>query len=174
MRTPRSKQDSKIRWATAQDARALYAAHMRSIREICASDYTAEQIAGWSSRPFVPGLWERFIEEDSVWVVEGVDGLVLGFAHLRQRSADRAELMGLFLVSEVLGQGYGARLMQKLIEETSRQGCAVLHLESTRTAHGVYRRHGFRETGPLFETRVAEVEIEVLPMALDLTETAPR
>src|SRR5687768_6896034 len=70
-----------IRRAVPGDARAIHEAHMRSIREVCAKDYSEEQIRAWAGREFRQNERTAAITRDSVWVVEA-EGRVAGYAHL--------------------------------------------------------------------------------------------
>ena len=151
----------QIRRAEHRDAEGMIRAHVRSIREVCAADYSAEQIAGWSGRDFLPEIWRRTIDEDFAWVVER-GAQIAGFAHLAITDAG-AVLRGLFLVPEVLGQGHGKRLLAQVVEVCRGQAADELRLESTRTARAFYRSQGFVEQGPC-ACVLGGVELEVFRM----------
>lgn len=159
----------QIRRAKIEDARAIHEAHMRSIREICAPDYTKEQINAWSGRPFDQVDREKCIRDDFMWVVED-RGFVLGYAHLRvvKEKSGMGEVMALYFAPEAKGNGLG-RQMMRLIEDRSRlEGCHVLSLNSTITSLEFYKKMGFQPTGPKVDHMFRGVGIPCYPMEKNL------
>jgi GNAT superfamily N-acetyltransferase len=155
----------RVRPAVEADAPAIHEAHMRSIREVCAKDYTDVEIAAWGGRAFMPELRTRNIREDCVWVAER-DGKVCGYGHLKRsgRGPDWAEVLGLYIAPEGLGLGMGAGLMDALLKQAAAWGADKVHLESTLTSVEFYERQGFRRSGPQTTHPVQGVPVRCIPM----------
>lgn len=154
-----------IRRATIEDAHAIHEAHMRSIREICASDYTQEQIEAWGGRSFNQAVREKSIREDFVWVVEEGDA-ILGYAHfvLVKDKVGVGEVMALYFVPDAKGHGLGRKMM-KLIEDQARaEGCHVLILNSTITSLEFYKKMRFQSAGSQICHNINGVGIPCYPM----------
>lgn len=159
-----------IRRARPEDAEAIHEAHMRSIREVCAPDYTTEQIAAWGGRPFRPGMWEAAMNSGHLWVVDEVG--VRGLCHLAfpwVDGAEVAEVMAFYLCPEVVGRGFGKALLGLARGVATARGFSELVLRSTRTARPFYLSQGFRQTGPPSASRFGGEQIEGFPLALRLT-----
>lgn len=132
-----------IRRANTSDAEGIIGAHISSIREVCSKDYTTEQIEAWSrARDVKPELLRQTIERDLVWVVEK-DQKIYGFSQLAIMDHDQAEIMGFYLVKEVLGIGLGNQLMNQIIQVCRAEKLKVINLHSTINARNFYQRHGF-------------------------------
>ncbi|NDG86283.1 MAG: GNAT family N-acetyltransferase, partial [Proteobacteria bacterium] len=155
-----------IRRARPEDAFAIIDSHVRSIREVCAKDYTPEQIQAWAGRDFKVERWHQTIERDLVWVVE-LEGRVRGFGHLSLHG-EAAELMGLYFAPEARGRGAGKALFAEVRTAALSKGVKLLHLHATITAKSFYESLGFRPApGPCFAT-IQGVQIACFPMSLEL------
>jgi putative acetyltransferase len=152
-----------IRRARPEDDRAIYEAHMRSIREVCARDYSPEQIEAWGGRAFIPGFWPQIMARDPVWVVDA-GGALLGFAHVTKLDAERAELSSLFLVPEALGLGLGRMLLEEALAWARAQGVSRVVLSATKTALSFYLAQGFQRVPGCTERHISGVAIDCLPM----------
>jgi peptidase E/ribosomal protein S18 acetylase RimI-like enzyme len=162
-----------IRRASLDDAPAIHAAHHRSVREIASRDYTPEQIAAWSSRPFDAEAKENLvyqIREELVWVIEW-QGHVEGYAHLRypRGTPGAGYLHALYLTPEVAGRGLAKRLMALVEDATRGFGRSRLTLHSSRTALRFYERLGYKSVGPAQVHVVKGVALPCVPMAKDLS-----
>lgn len=138
---------------------------MRSIREICAPDYTKAQVDAWSGRQFDQVGREKCIRDDYMWVVEDA-GVIWGYAHLRlpNDKSGVGEVMALYFAPEAKGKGLG-RQMIKLVEDQARlENCHTLTLNSTITSLEFYQKMGFQTTGPQVDRMVRGVGIPCYPM----------
>ncbi|MCM2278911.1 MAG: GNAT family N-acetyltransferase [Oligoflexia bacterium] len=157
----------KIRRATHQDAQAIIAAHVRSIREVCSKDYTLEQIEAWGGRNFRPERWCETIDKDFVWVIE-VDDKVQGFGHLALQPGNYAEIMGLYFAPEARGLGAGKKLCRIMKGEAAKHGTERLRLHSTITGKSFYEGCGFhRVEGECF-VEMRGIRIPCFPMECSL------
>lgn len=139
------KSDVTIRRAEVADARDIHEAHMKSIREVCAKDYSGDDIAAWGGRPFDEAAWINSIAEGGVWVLEA-DGRIEGHGRLSVHDTADGKIgrvESLYLTPKVLGRGYGRRIMDCLLEDAEIAGVIRVDLDSTITSQNFYTRLGF-------------------------------
>ena len=153
----------KIRRALPQDAEHIIQVHERSIREVCAKDYTPEQIEAWAGRKAKAQLWMNTIERDLVWVVE-LNNKIVGFGHLAFMEETRAEVMGLYFTPELKGLGAGKKLITIMKDESMLIGVKTLTLYSTLTAKTFYEQCGFLQTESDTTVEMRGVAIPCHPM----------
>ncbi len=156
-----------IRRAKPEDALEIIDSHVRSIREVCSSDYNAEQIQAWSGGDFSAEHWHKTILSDFVWVIE-VGARVRGFGHMSILDANVAEVMGLYFAPEAKGLGGGKELMQIMSREAKARGIASLRLHSTLTAKPFYESFGFRQIEGNCEIKIGGVQIPCYPMVCSI------
>lgn len=155
-----------IRRALVQDAFGIHQAHMLSIQQLCANDYTEKQIQAWGHRPFEESLRRRAIEKERVWVVED-DKVIKGYAQLEivtKNGFVEGYIWGLYLTRELQGQGFGRQLCDLMLTEAAREGAAKVRLDSTLTAYAFYKTRGFLDAGPELEIQVRDAKIRCRPM----------
>lgn len=140
-----------IRKAKIEDAEAIHAAHMKSIREVCIKDHGEEKIRGWGFRGYDEKHRLETISRDPMWVVE-IDDKIEGYAHLRlyeKEGEKRAYIWGLYLTPKVIGKGIGYKLASLMLEQARSFGANKITLQSSLTGYKFYKKIGFKETGPL-------------------------
>lgn len=83
------------------------------------------------------------------YLVAAQDGLIVGYGGLLG-AGDQGDVVTLAVAVDHWGQGIGSTLLEALMAEAIRRGCAELFLE-VRTdnvrAQQLYRRYGFTELG---------------------------
>jgi putative acetyltransferase len=134
----------QIRKATHDDAGKIIEAHRRSIREVCAKDYSPAQIAAWSGRDFKPERWQQTMDRDQVWVISDNEKKIYGFGHLQIKENNNAEIAGLYFVPELIGKGFGKKLAQIIFDECKKKNVTNINLYATLTAKAFYESVGFR------------------------------
>ncbi|CAN7723553.1 MULTISPECIES: GNAT family N-acetyltransferase [Duganella] len=88
-----------------------------------------------------PAVVERAID-NSLCFGAYLDGRQVGFARVITDSATFANLVDVFVLPEVRGQGYGKRLMEAVLAHPDLQGLRRFML-ATSDAHGLYAQFGF-------------------------------
>lgn len=86
------------------------------------------------------------------------DGTPIGCAALRPLDAAICEMKRLYVAPAGRGRGLGAQLVQALLREAEAIGYREIRLDSLPsmgTAIALYRRHGFEEMAPYYDTPVA-------------------
>lgn len=155
-----------IRRAKTEDSRGIHDAHMRSIREVCFTVHTPEEISGWGNRPYDQGRRNNAILNQFVWVVEE-EGQIEGYAEFHIRAHDgltRGHIMGLYITPKVLNKGIGTELMRLIFEEAKSRNIGIITLESTLNAHDFYKRHGFQNVGELKTYTIGGSPVRAYPM----------
>lgn len=156
-----------VRKANPSDAEGIIGAHISSIREVCSKDYIPEQIEAWAGRKFKAELWRQTIERDHVWVVER-DSKIVGFSQLAIMDDDHAEVMGLYLMPEALGQSLGRKLLNEMMDVCMVLNVTKISLYATLTAAGFYQKHGFTNHEPKTTIEMQGVAIPCFPMMKNL------
>lgn len=140
---------------------------MTSIREICSSVHTQEEISGWGYREFKPEGWKSCIESDRehIWVVE-VDGAVEGYGQISLKENHLATITGLYLSPKCAGQGIGNEHIQILINKAKETSVTRIDLDSSLNAQNFYQRNGFK---PIKETKCRIGSSDVRGILMELT-----
>ena len=156
-----------VRRAEHKDAGGIIQAHRRSIRELCAADYTPEQIEAWAGRNFKEELWRATIDKDFVWVVSDASPAIYGFGHLQEKEG-AAYIAGLYFVPELKGKGFGREIFSLMVAECQKRSLAKLKLHSTKTALAFYQHLGFQALGPETSIRLGGEAIPCYEMECPL------
>lgn len=153
---------TRIRLATAGDARAACAVVRRSIAECCAPDHHQNPalIDSWTKNKTVPQFLAWMDHPAAFSVVAEHQGAIVGFA-----MAQAAEIQLCYLVPESRFTGAGKAMLAALESHAAEAGVTVLQLQSTHTARAFYLRNGFAPAGPA----VSAFGLESLPMSKALT-----
>jgi GNAT superfamily N-acetyltransferase len=132
-----------IRPARPDDCAGICAAHLASIRGLCARDYTPEEIESWCLGK-TPDVYAPLIERYP-WLVAEIGGRIVGFGELDAAVApETAEIRGLYLAPEAVGCGIGRALVERLLAIARAAGARRVILKGTLTAEVFYQRMGFR------------------------------
>lgn len=126
-----------IRRASEDDAQEICTLHIASIRQLCGSVYSPEQIAGWI-KALTPDRYLSAMEQFEFFVAEE-EGL-LGFFIL---DLIGAELNALYIHPEAVGRGVGKRLFRVAEHLAIENTTPKLRLKSTLNAIGFYESCGF-------------------------------
>ena len=134
-----------IRNAKPEDADAVAALLVRSIREVCGPDYSNDEaiLSIWCADK-TPENMRRGIENpNNYWIVAMDENTIAGTALMTVGG----KILLCYVLPEYLGRGFGKQLLNELLRNASILGLRKLTLESTRTAREFYKRNGFIETG---------------------------
>ena len=147
-----------LRSAQPLDAAPLAALASRTFQETFEGLYPEEDLQAFlfsaygedhQAKELADPLWRTF-------VLASEDRL-LGFAQLVMDSPlhgkvpdGAAELRRIYVLREAIGQGLGARLLERVLEETRAAGAPALWLgvwEHNDRAQAFYRKYGFSRVG---------------------------
>ena len=127
-----------IRKASVEDAPAIFNIHVRSIRTLCAKDYTPAQIEGWVGGKTLERYVPR-IKRDPTFVAL-VDNKIVGFVRFYLPTS---ELASIFVDPDFARNGIGKALMERAIEEAKALGLTGFWLDASLTAVSFYKSLGF-------------------------------
>jgi GNAT superfamily N-acetyltransferase len=153
-----------IRKAIQEDAFGIHEAHMKSIREVCSQDHSAEEIQAWGGRAFNEAQRVAAILNQNVYVVlfgEKIEG----FLHFNiHENKTEAYIFGLYLTKKACGHGLGKALMKILFEECQKNKVQKIELHSTLTAHDFYLKSGFKDSSAMTTVLINQVPVRCIPM----------
>jgi ribosomal-protein-alanine N-acetyltransferase len=127
----------------------------RSLRIMTPADLDA--VLGLELDLFGEEAWSRQMLEGELaqqprsryYLVSDDDGSIAGYAGLLL-AATQADVLTLAVATDQWGRGTGSALLEALLTEAARRGCAEVFLEvrtdNTR-AQRLYHRYGFRQIG---------------------------
>jgi putative acetyltransferase len=127
-----------IRKAVIEDASRFLEIHNASIREICASDYSPDQIEAWATFRTAEDFRYR-ITKDVSYVAE-VDGNVVGYVRFSPRTN---ELCSLHVHPSHARLGIGTALIRHAISDARRRKMSHFWLHSSLTAVPFYESLNF-------------------------------
>ena len=161
-----------MRDARRSDAAALAAFFMQAWKEagpggLGFAGATDEAIKEIATEKF---LLQRLMSPSMKFAVIEREGRILGFASLRMRSQERAELSGIVVLQDVTGQGLGTRLLRRVCGMAVKLGVRRLEVKTevyNEVAIGFYKKNGFAETRKTTEkVGKANVPLQVMEKRL--------
>jgi len=147
-----------IRRASEDDAQEICTLHRASIRQLCGSAYSPEQIAGWI-KPLTPDRYLPAMEQLEFYVAEEEE--LLGFVILNLESA---ELNAIYIKPNAVGRGIGKRLFRFAERLAIDNSLKELRLKSTLTAVGFYESCGFSLVRESTHTSPSGVDLPCMEM----------
>ena len=147
-----------VRPGVPDDAEAIWRVHVASIRLVCASHYTPEQIEAWAG-PKRPGDYVRVMSNGGRFWVAVNDGDIVGFASLNGDT-----IYGLYVAPGMQRQGIGAALLCAAEAGATDAGVETLKLGATLNAEAFYRAQGYVSDGHASRTMTG-VEVPSVRMS---------
>ncbi len=151
-----------IRAAENKDAEGIYNAHMQSIRKLCARDYTAEEIAAWTSSP-KPESYVSAMEAGENMFVAVENGQIAGFTGIK---AD--EICAVYVHPDFAGRGIGSALLERAELHLRENNISKARLHATLTAKPFYLRKGWKTDEETVHHLRCGVKIQCIAMRKDL------
>src|SRR2546423_15674139 len=127
-----------VRRATLDDADAICEVHIRSIRELCAKDYTAQQIDSWTRYKSPDNYRRGMMERGEVLFVAEIEEKIVGFSSL-----EKDEITSVYIAPEAAGRGAGRALVHAAEAHARDQGVRAIRLRSTITSIEFYQHMGY-------------------------------
>lgn len=126
-----------IRLAEIKDATDLLRIHTRSVMELCAQDYSPEQLHAWAA-----GTLERrqkAIQTVPYAAVYENDGVIAGYIFVK---ADYS-IWQLYIDPDHSRKGIGSELLISALSFLKSKNIESVKLQSSLTAVPFYQKHGF-------------------------------
>lgn len=159
-----------IRLATLDDAEGICAAHIASIREVCAKDYSTEQIEAWAG-PKNAEMYRKSIDDGNAIFVAEENDRIVGFIEL---DFDHHEIRAFYLRKVAIGRGIGSELLAQAEQVFRSSGSEEIHLNSTLTSVGFYEKRGFTNHGGTIFELPNGVGLECVRMSKRLAQVGGR
>lgn len=132
-------QQTALRKATTTDLQDLKTLFVGTIRQVCSSHYTPEQIKVWTASVENEKRWSDMISDQYVLVAEQ-EKKIVGFATLHQ-----GNYLDFFYVhKDHQGQGIAKKLYQAIEAEALRQGYSQISSDISKTARPFFEKQGFQ------------------------------
>jgi len=139
----------EMRRARREDAAAILAAHLDSIRTIGPKFYPGDIVADWRAG-LTPDVYVRAMEGgEAFFIATGqLDGepVVLGFA--THRVDDAQDGASVYIRGGAARQGIGTALLRLAEEHARAHGASSLQIQASLAGVAFYRANGFEELGP--------------------------
>lgn len=129
-----------IRAFTGRDLPGLARVYRDAIRGIGAEYYTRDQIAAWSSFADDTEDFRQWIEGSATFVAVLDAVSPAGFAGLEPAG----RVSALFVAPEVMGQGIGAALLGRVVEEARARSLTRLTTDASEFSQPLFQKFGFR------------------------------
>jgi putative acetyltransferase len=128
-----------IRKANINDAVKIKNLHVASIQQVCASDYTSDQIEVWASNKRVSDYRQAIATGEEIMFVAERGDRVVGFVGIRSD-----EVRALYMHPKYLKQGIGLALLMFAEEQLKKSGIKTARLSATLNAQNFYLKHGWK------------------------------
>lgn len=170
-----------LRVATAGDERSLRELIARSIRQLGANDYTAEQIEAALTGAF--GLDTSLIRDGTYYVVVSERGEIVGCGGWSKRRtlfgsdaradrddawldprSDPAKIRAFFIDPDHARRGLGRMILERSEAEATRAGFVAFELMATLPGKRLYERCGYVAGSPIQHPLSGGLYIPFVPM----------
>jgi GNAT superfamily N-acetyltransferase len=159
----RPTQPFTIRKASLSDTVKIKNLHVASIQEVCAADYSSEQIEAWSSKKNAAGYRRAMtVGGESMFVAE-IGNRVAGFVSIRHD-----ELHALYIHPKYIKKGIGLALLTYGEKQLKKSGIKQARLGSTITAEKFYLNHGWKTSDGPTSVSIGDITIPCISMTKQL------
>jgi len=158
----------KIRKASSADKEKISRLHVASIRGLCASNYTLEQLNDWTS-VLTPSAYDQALREKVFLVAYNSQHDLLGLGILDIRNA---EVSAIYIHPDAAGKGIGSKLLNELEKIARNSNILKITVHSTLNAKGFYIAHGYLEQELTFHNLPNGLKLECIRMFKVLPKVA--
>ncbi|MFU8804403.1 MAG: GNAT family N-acetyltransferase [Bradymonadaceae bacterium] len=142
-----------FRRALPADAPTIRDIHSRSVRTLCRSHYTDEEIYAWTSGSEVRSYEEAILGGYEILHIlethqQGMAFSSLSAGSLNTGSSSQAELGALYVHPDFTGRGYGVELLYFTENQALRLGIETLYLDASLNAVLFYQARGYEILQP--------------------------
>ena len=141
MSAPDTEPALVIRPMRESDTERMQELHTACLRELCAKDYSDQQIEGWLAGRTPAGYVKMVETHGERMFVATLDDVVVGFASWRD-----IELCSLYVDPNHNGKGIGRALHQACDDDASTMRRRIIRVDSTLTGRRFYEQLGYRLT----------------------------
>lgn len=136
-----------IRKSRIADMADVMKAHKLSIEQVCAKDYSSEQVSKWANINYSEDIWKKSVTEELHYVIE-INNKIEGFCHSAVHQNGEGEIKGLYFTKLAVGKGIGKEAFNLAMNHLIERKCPRVFITATKTAKGFYEKMGFTVTEP--------------------------
>ena len=125
-----------VRQATIDDLQELFRVHQASVNGLCSAAYSVQHIETWFEGR-TPEIYLPLLSHGRILVAE-LERQIVGFV-----GAEPGEIISLFVVPELAGQGIGRTLFELGLSFARESFDGPLTLLATKNSLAFYERFGF-------------------------------
>jgi putative acetyltransferase len=159
----------QVRPATPEDAPAVFALHVASIRTLGPEGYDPDQVRAWARKDHGPEGYP-IDEEGHHFVVAEREGEVAGFGDLVPDSEEvdaEADIRAVYVHPEHAGRGVGSTILAELEGYARGTGVGSIGITASLNAVGFYERAGYeRLREASYDTGGTELDVVVFRKGL--------
>ena len=126
-----------VRKARVEEAQAIIDLHVDTVRRVNSKDYSPQQIDAWLGRRRVE-VTEAMIRDGQYYVCVDDAGHLVGMGNIKGD-----ELFALYVSADHQREGVGSAILARIEQDALGDGICRIKADSTVTAEGFYRRHGY-------------------------------
>lgn len=163
-------QEILVRSAQPEDAFQIHHLHVTSVRTLCASDYTSEQIEAWVGKLDPQKRYDYMAQanhSEILFVAEDKLGKIVGFSALGIN-----EVNAVYAHPHYTQLGVGTLLLNAVETEALAQNMKKLKLSASITAVPFYQARGYQAIARSFHPLRSGVEIPCVSMEKSLESEA--
>jgi putative acetyltransferase len=155
----------RLREMKKSDGDAVIEVHQESIRGLCRSAYSQNQIFLWTTL-LTREMYDAGIADKSNFGIVAIEDDKLigyGFMNIVER-----EIKGMYVIPEFSRRGIGRMILSKLEEHAKSNGINTIKLNSTLNAVPFYEQCGFTKIRDEFQVLTEDYQIECIHMTKEL------
>ncbi|MBN1833462.1 MAG: GNAT family N-acetyltransferase [Deltaproteobacteria bacterium] len=150
----------KIRKASNSDKGNISRLHIASIRKLCGSYYTQQQLNAWTS-VLAPSVYDQALKEKLFLVAEDSQKDLLGIGIL---DFENTEVSAIYIHPDAVGKGVGSKLLNEIEKIARNNGIFEITVHSTLNAKGFYMARGYSEQELTFHNLPNGSKLECIRM----------
>jgi len=150
----------KIRKASNSDKGNISRLHIASIKKLCGSYYTQQQLDVWTSL-LAPSIYDQALKEKFFLVAEDSQKDLLGMGIL---DIENREVSAIYIHPDAVGKGVGSKLLNELEKIARNNGIFEITVHSTLNAKGFYMVRGYSEQELTFHNLPNGSKLECIRM----------
>lgn len=154
----------KIRTATNADKEHISQVHVASIKNLCNTHYSREQLGSWTSA-LTPSAYDHALREKVFLVAEDPGKGLLGLGML---DIENAQISAIYIHPDAAGRGIGTLLLRELESIAHESTIDELTVHATLNAQGFYTRLGYVERFMTTHTLPDGSKLECIQMTKEL------
>ncbi|OKH51505.1 hypothetical protein NIES2101_18225 [Calothrix sp. HK-06] len=132
-----------VRLARPEDAEQMHYIHVQSVRQLCAEDYTKEQIEAWVGHLDPETLRQYIIngaKDEVQFVAEDENGTITGFSAFDING----DISAVYVHPNYTRQGVGKQLLKTAENEALAHNFKKLEISASITAIPFYKANGYK------------------------------